>query len=483
MEPGPYSQHWPLPPESLGADWGPDRTVRAEVLTRLLLAGPEPLPGRTPTLQVAGARIVGELNLRGARVEVYIDLRGCRFEGAVALADASTATVRLIGSVLPALRARRARVDGDLCVTTCRVREGITLTDAQIGIDVVLNGSHVTHMDDGRSIAADGTQIGGDLRADGPFRSVGMLHLRGARIGGRAMFYTARLDALDGHDARGHRHLALDASALVVEQTLHLSDRFTVSGSIRLNDAKFGDACVIDHAAILREPDELLAMWRVTARTLSLVMDPDPRGRVVLNGTRLEVLTDTPDTWPGPGRVEIAGMTYTVLRSTSPMTLEQRLRWLGQATSRYEPQPYEQLAAAYRASGQDEEARSVLLAKQRRSRETLRLPGRIWGYVQDAAIGYGYRPARALAWLVALIAVGTAVFAVNRPTPVNADEAPHWNALFYTLDLLLPVVTFGQEQAWNPGGWAQWVAYTLVILGWVLAGAAAAGATRVLNRA
>lgn len=480
----PSSHAGPFLAEGEGADWGSDRTVRAEVLARLLVGGPDPAPGRTPALDLAGARVVGDLNLRGARVEAYVEFNGCRFEGRVLLNDAVTGTFRLIGCTVPAIRARRVRVGGELAVTGCRVRRGIILTDAAIETDLILNGSRVTPMSDGDAIAADGIVVNRDLSANGPFHSTGLVNIRSARIGGRVTFYRARLDALPGTNARGFRHLALDAAGLVVEQTLHLSDSPSGSGSFRFSDTKFGDALVISYATILREPEEELLMWRVTARTLALDMTPNARGRVVLRGARFETLTDTPDGWPtGPGRVTIGGMTYAALRSERPMGLTQRLTWLTDATPEYEPQPYEQLAAAYRVSGQDEEARTVLLAKQRRNRETLRLPGRIWGRIQDAAIGYGYRPARALIWLVALIAAGTLVFAADRPTPVKADEAPHWNAFFYTVDLLLPVVTFGQEAAWNPGGWAQWVAYTLVMLGWVLAGAAAAGATRVMNRA
>ncbi|UGQ10082.1 oxidoreductase [Yinghuangia sp. ASG 101] len=482
--PDPAARGGPFLTEDAGADWGPERTVRADVLARLLVGGPDPAPGRVPALDLAGARVVGDLNLRGARVDAYVELSGCRFEGRVLLNDAVTGTFRLIGCTVPAIRARRVRVGGELSVTLCRVGRGIILTDAAIETDLILNGSRVAPMSDGHAVAADGLVVDRDLSANGPFHSTGVVNLRSARIGGRVTFYRARLDALPGTNARGFRHLALDAAGLVVEQTLHLSDSPTGSGSFRFSDARFGDALVISYATILREPEEELLMWRVTAGTLSLDMTPNPRGRVVLRGARLDTLTDTPDTWPtGVGRVTIGGMTYAALRSERPMGLARRLAWLADATADYEPQPYEQLAAAYRASGHDEEARAVLLAKQRRNRETLRFPGRVWGHVQDAAIGYGYRPARALLWLVALIAVGTLAFAIDRPTPVKADEAPHWNAFFYTVDLLLPVVGFGQEAAWNPGGWAQWAAYTLVMLGWVLAGAAAAGATRVMNRA
>ncbi|MCF2530394.1 oxidoreductase [Yinghuangia soli] len=480
---GPQASDWPTPRGRFGADWGPERTVRAEVLSRLLLGAAESVPGRMPALDLVGARITGNLHLRGARVDAYVALRGCHFDGRVTLNDATTSTIRLMGCSVEAVRGRRARVDGDLCLTNCRIRHGINLVDAQVATDLVLHGSRIFPMDDGRSINADGLELNRDLSAHGPFHATGTVSLRSARIGGRVTFFRARIDARPGLDSRGFRHLALDGASMYVEQTLHLSDHFAATGSIRLNDARFGDAIVIDQAEILRDPDEALAMWRVTARTLSLVIAPDPQGRILMSGSQFGALTDTPDTWPDAGRIAIGGMTYTVLRSTRPMTLDQRLTWLAHATPEYEPQPYEQLATAYRASGQDEEARSVLLAKQRRNRETLRPAGRIWGHIQDAAIGYGYRPARALSWLVALIAIGTVAFSIDRPTPIKADEAPHWNAFFYTVDLLLPVVTFGQEAAWNPGGWAQWVAYTLIILGWILAGAAAAGATRVLNRA
>ncbi|MGA4542204.1 oxidoreductase [Uniformispora flossi] len=478
-----YSADWALPRGDLGADWGPERTIRAEFLARLLLDGPDPVAGRTPGLHLTGARIVGDLRLRGARVDAYVDLRGCRFENRIDLGDATTNTLRIIGSVLNGVRARRARVDGDLCLTTCRIRDGVLLTDAHVANDVVLNGSRIRPMRDGDAVSADGIQVTGDISAHGPFHALGTVRMRSARIGGRVTFYRARLDAPEGLDSRGHSKPAFDGAGMNVEQSLHMSDRFTATGSIRLIDARFGDAYILDHAAVLGRETDTLALWRATGRTLSIVVEPTPRGRVLLSGAQWGALTDVPGTWPeDPGRMAIGGMTYAVLRSTRPMDLAQRLRWLAAATPDYEPQPYEQLALAYRASGQDEEARSVLLAKQRRNRETLRLPGRLWGWVQDVTIGYGYRPARALAWLVALIAIGTTVFGLDRPSPLKADEAPHWNPFFYTIDLLLPVLSLGQESAWNPGGWTQWVAYVLVMLGWILAGAAAAGATRVLNR-
>lgn len=58
-----------------------------------------------------------------------------------------------------------------------------------------------------------------------------------------------------------------------------------------------------------------------------------------------------------------------------------------------------------------------LLAKQRCRRATLGLPGRLVGYLLDGVVGYGYRPGRAFAWLVALMVAGS--FFYLQPTSTN----------------------------------------------------------------
>ena len=74
------------------------------------------------------------------------------------------------------------------------------------------------------------------------------------------------------------------------------------------------------------------------------------------------------------------------------------------------------------------------------------------------------------------------MFALHPPTRVEPGQGPAFNPLVYTLDLLLPVIDFGQEHAYQPHGAAQWLAYGLIAAGWILATTVAAGLTRVLNR-
>jgi hypothetical protein len=100
-------------------------------------------------------------------------------------------------------------------------------------------------------------------------------------------------------------------------------------------------------------------------------------------------------------------------------------------------------------------ARTVSLAKHRRQRATLPWYGKIWGHLQDITVGYGFRPMRAAAWLLTLLSFGT---------------------------MLLPVIDFGQEHAYQPIGPWQWLGYALIAAGWILATTIAAGITRTITR-
>ncbi|MFB4271339.1 hypothetical protein [Nonomuraea sp. GTA35] len=100
----------------------------------------------------------------------------------------------------------------------------------------------------------------------------------------------------------------------------------------------------------------------------------------------------------------------------------------------FHPQPYEQLAASYVADGQHDEARAVLYAKERRQQRDRALLGRVWGLLQDVTVGFGYKPWRAAAWLVVLLAIGGVVYSVWPPPPLKPSESPHFNAVIYALD-------------------------------------------------
>jgi hypothetical protein len=148
----------------------------------------------------------------------------------------------------------------------------------------------------------------------------------------------------------------------------------------------------------------------------------------------------------------------------------------------HQPQPYERLAAHYTAMGQPGQARRVLLTKERLAHAAATPIGRVWGLVQDATVAYGYQPWRAVLWLALLVTAGGLVYGMHPPQPLKPGEAPHFNPVVYTLDLLLPLVDLGQERAYNPAGGYQWFSYALVAAGWILVTVIAAAVARVLSR-
>jgi hypothetical protein len=105
-----------------------------------------------------------------------------------------------------------------------------------------------------------------------------------------------------------------------------------------------------------------------------------------------------------------------------------------------------------------------------------------------------------LGWLALLLVIGTVWFALYphqcHPTPsdpagfaqypfcplTNQDDHLVWNPFLFTLDLLIPIVDFGNKNRWSLSGSSQWFAAALIAAGWILATTVAAGVTRILRR-
>ena len=477
-----------------GHPWGPERTVRARIVCWLLLDGPPALAGRVSALKLVGVQISGSLDLAGGTVEPYVEIRGCRFEREILLPEARFTTVRFIDCSVPRLEAARVHTEGDLHLPRCRFHNGVRLTDAHIGTDLLMNQAIVYRDRTGRSIAGDGMTVGQDLQAE-LLESHGELSLRSATVGVSLSLRGARL-------VNPYTRLALNAPQLTVERTLYLTpagvgasmrsgatpargtriQRFECQGGVRLDDGRFGDAVDLERARFTFTDDQELSLRRIQAPELRFLGERPRRGKVVLSGARVVNLVDRASAWPGPGSLHMGGFSYENLVPQGPFPLEERLGWVAAASAEYNPEPYERLAAVLRTGGEDEDAREVLLAKQRRRRESLPLAAKSWGYAQDWTVAYGYRPGRAAVWMAVLWAAGSLAFAYAGRPPVNGGGHPVWNPALFALDLLLPVIDLGQAGQWQlSGGW-QWLSAALILLGWILATTVAAGASRLLRR-
>lgn len=452
-----------------GDAWGPERTVRAAVLRALLLDGPVE-SGEVAALKVAGARITGVLDLRYATIDSVARLSHCHFDDVPDFSGAQLKYLNLTGSQLPGLASARVRIDGGLRLTSCRFRGPVRLGGAQVAGALYLEGAEVT--------APDGTEvpvlqlhqvtIGEDLCAS-RLRTRGEIRLGGATVSGSLRLENAELSHPEG--------FVLSAEALDVGANV-LGRRLSAHGRIDLRGARIPGRLDLLYSRLSNPGGTAMRASSCVIGEVWLRRGAPIEGRLNLRRSQIEHLNLEPEMLPD--QVRLLDLTYTSLTPHEPP--ERRLPMLERDEDTFDPHGYEQLTAAYRRTGDDHAARLVQLAKQRRHRTTLAWYGRLWGHVQDATVGYGFRPMRALGWLLSLLAVGSIAFALDAPPALKADEAPHFNPLFYTLDLLLPVISFGQEQAFAPQGGQQWLSYVLVLTGWILATTVIAGVTRTVSR-
>ncbi|MCH5670562.1 membrane-associated oxidoreductase [Streptomyces gilvus] len=452
-----------------GVRWGPERTLRATVLRALLLNGPEE-PGEIAALKVDGARITGVLDLRYGTTDHAVRLSHCHFEEVPQLYGARLRQLNLSDSVLPGLSAATVRVEGVLRLTDCRFRGPVRLGGAHIAGALFLDRARFSAPEDGSegALHLNHVSVGDDLWAPG-LRADGEIRLNGAEIAGSVRLNDARLNRPGG--------AVLDGETLAVQGDL-LMRRAHSDGWIGLRGARVAGRFDLSYARLANPGDTALRASSCGIGELWLRKGPPMEGALNLRRAQIEVLFLEPEILPA--EVFLGDLVYTSL--TPHVPAERRLPMLDRDGDGYVPHAYEQLSAAYRRVGDDHAARLVLLARQRRLRSTRAWYGRAWGYMQDATVGYGFHPLRAAGWLLSLLAVGSLAYALHHPHPLKASEAPHFNPVFYTLDLLLPVISFGQEDAFAPSGWYQYLAYALIITGWILATTVVTGVTRTVSR-
>lgn len=416
------------------------------------------------TVRLTDAAVSGALDLKEGRLSnpggtaldgIRITVGGtvsCR-DGFTSHGDVDLHTARITGVV----SFSRARISGCLGLADARIENNLDLSAAQLinPGGVALQGARLT--------------VSGQVFCREGFSCEGEMALARAHIGGFVSFHGARLSNPGG--------VALLAPAITVEgQVSWVVNESVVTGQVIFSGARIGDNLYLTSAVLDSAADALQCSSLVTPE-LVLPKRP-PAGPVDLRHAQVGRLHADPQGTPAGIRAD--GLTYDLLLPLLPARA--RLRWLTCGEDGYAPQPYEQLSAAYRQIGHDADARMVLYAKQRRRHQNLSLPSRLWGLLQDVTTGYGYRPGRAALWLIALVALGTLVFGVHPPAPLKNSAPPQFNPFFYTLDLLIPIATFGQQAAYGPTGPYQWLAYGLIAAGWLLATTILAGITRALSR-
>jgi hypothetical protein len=469
-------------------------------------------PGADGTALAAdGLTVDGDLDIADMTSRGLVILQGARITGSVYAAgariirpgsDALNADHAVIGGTFAG---DRMAVEGKTSLRNARIGGGVEFAGARLsrpgGIALCLDRAVVADVDaaglvvTGGKVTAAGAQVAGRLNLreaelrNGPGTSAlvadgsvigtdiiltqakvsGEVEARAIRVGGRVHLQQGVFDNGSGTAIRLTR---ADVSVDV------LCDHLTVTGKVRMAGTRVGGSLYLWKARLRNPAGKALDAPQLQATEIVLKPAEPVQGSVCLSNARTGVLIDDPELWPD--RMDLDGFTYESLDPLLPA--RERLRWLARDSRVPQPQIYEHLAAYYARIGQPVEARRVLYAKERHQRPARGRLARAWGVVQDITVGYGYRPWRAVLWFAALLAIGTAIYAVSPPAALTPASAPHFSPAAYTLDLLLPVVNLGQKYAFNPDGLEQWFSYILIAAGWILATTITAGVARVLTR-
>lgn len=380
---------------------------------------------------------------------------------------------------------RRARITGELkCTKGFRTSGACNLAGAHVGGRVSFPGASLQPVDDTEgqvAFTADGAQMDSDLSLEG-FSCRGRIRLRNARIGGGL---TVKQD-----EGGGHCTLAAEGLSVARDVTLDMPGRVDLNGADITGDLTL-------HLKRLKGDDSGAAadLSAVTADVLTLIGRPTS-GFLDLTRASVSLLRDSPQDWPDGSLVVLEGFEYRDITTSGDRKNHDayRLQWLKTGTQwtrgaegQYEdvgftPQPYQQLAAYYRNSGDDNQARRVL--HRMYSRRTTSLHNwhqpviKLWNIAQNIFVGYGYAPGLAFAWLVAFALVAAGLFGW-----VGKVHTGFARQVIMSLGLVLPGTGYGQIDPWKASGTASHViAGLLVLWGLVLGATVIAALARVIKQ-
>ncbi|WP_447004884.1 hypothetical protein ACRAKI_35800 [Saccharothrix isguenensis] len=438
------------------------------------------------TVRMVNATLGGTLSLSGGAFDSLDDREPA--------GDPSTADPTGYGR---ALHLDGTQVGGDIIGRQARVRGQFRMVDLQAKGSLILDGST---LDNPRADAVLGnrSRIGSNLTAR-EVEATGGLELRGVHIGANLDLRGSRITKPGRYRHQPAGKPSVDVGGAIIGRDLICaagSKEFVAHGGVRARRAQVGRMATFA-GSVLGDKLDAHALNLLGMQVQELVVTPvsPPRGDVTLRQVRCTVLDDNESFWGATGRIDLEEFRYDSLRHPIDLRddeeVDRRLRWLRQAMRRtYRPSPYDQFAEMLRASGNDEHAATVLVEKQRlryravaEGRRWLRPLVLLWSWLQRAMVGYGYRPARALAWLVVAWLLGSIWFAAGPELrEINADDELQWNPWLFTIDLVVPIVDFGNKNRWNAVGASQWIASGLIATGWILATTVAAGLSRMLRR-
>lgn len=156
--------------------------------------------------------------------------------------------------------------------------------------------------------------------------------------------------------------------------------------------------------------------------------------------------------WPkSRNALRLNGMTYQLISAGTEEDSWKRLLQLVKG-SKYDANVYAKLETFFRQQGYADRADEVFVEHKRVERkEFLQNIRWLWSWLMEYLVWHGRKPEWALFWSLVIIFVGSFVFNRKGMEPKHPTADPlRYNALWYSLDLFLPIVDLGVTNLWGP---------------------------------
>jgi len=471
------------------------------------------------------------LNGRRLSVGAEVTLEGqCRVTGRIdmsmgdmgSLSIGENCVLRTPGST--ALDLANANVQAGFLFSEGAICEGtVKLTGTAVHGTFALHGqlmepAHLSQADQLTLVDGSGMTVDGDCDLDGMRAIGGGVNLRNSSLG-----------SLSARGAQLHNpaDYSLRLSQAIIKGPLRLINGFTSTGLVALNHTTVeGRMHLTDGTFECPGPTPINPRGHAMEAISATVHGSIDLGwkhvspSVDFTDATTTFLADNPETWPE--RFVISGLTYS--RFDSPegappgavWDSAARSNWLSRQTT-FDSGPYEQAAKVFRQHGYSREAEQILIAQNAHARRTSRDAAAWPRRAADAlyaTVAYGYRPARVL-WLLGalLLLVATTlaipaardtlratnssgdVYTTSGPLITSAAQAGQaspagnrterqdscgdgavrcFSPVLYAIDTVIPLISLDQRSTWYPdpdapgGQLMLWWLNLSTILGWLL---------------
>lgn len=291
--------------------WGPERDIAADLIRWICVDRTARKQIDAQGIQLAGARIAGNLNLKFVDVPFPIWLQSCRILGEIWLYRVKIPALSLSGSWTRLIDADRAVIEGSLALGEGFYADGaVMLRGAQIGGDLYCDGGNFRNpkrdAHDRRSaLQADSAHIGGYalLRGVHAWGEVGLL---GAQIG--------RNLECDGGVFENAVSDAIDAERVTVNGHVFLRESFKASGNVRLVGAEIEGG-------------------------FNFVKGDFSQASLDLGNASASIMGDDAQSWPQPGKLNLDGSSTRESPKGRRPPRTACAGWLFSRRGRFQPNP------------------------------------------------------------------------------------------------------------------------------------------------